>query len=141
MLYQYGVQTPLRVLDEIELWKRQESEHTVVIRQIAPDLEEQFVEELQNWEQDFAQTEGIAVRYIEAINRSLGIINPLLMQNIRKFVILAVNQSCSFVTFLNRLTAQSEAVRSNDIAVIVINHIRRESEYFIGIISAMPNHL
>lgn len=141
MQYRYGVQTPLRVLDEIELWKHQEGEHTVVIRQIVPDLEEELVEELQNWEQVFAQTEAIAVRYIEAVNRSMGIINPILMQNIRQFAMFAVNQSCSFVAFLNRLTAQSEAVRNNDIAIIVINHIRRESEYFIGIISAMPNYI
>ena len=39
MRFYYGDKTPLRVLDEIEFWKQQESEHTVVILQIVDDLE------------------------------------------------------------------------------------------------------
>ena len=37
--------------------------------------------------------------------------------------------------------SESEAVKNNDIAIVAINHIRRESEYFIGIVTAaMRNH-
>jgi len=138
--YYYGDKTTLRVLDEIEFWKHQEGEHTVVIRQLVSDLEENFVEQLINWEQAFAQAEGVAVRYIEAVIRSMGVIDPILLQNIKQFTLFAVNQSCSFVAFLNQLTAQSEAVRNNDTAIVVINHIRRESEYLIGIVSATLNY-
>lgn len=41
--YYYGYKNLLRVLDEVEFWKRQETEHTVVIREIAPDLEARYV--------------------------------------------------------------------------------------------------
>ena len=140
MQYFYGDKTPLRVLDEIQLWKKQESEHTVVIRQIVKDLEKDFIEKLKDWELAFAKTEGIAVRYIEAVNRSKGIISPTLYENIKNFTIFALNQSINFVAFLNQLTAESKVVRNNEIAVVVINHIRRESEYLIGIITAALNH-
>jgi hypothetical protein len=136
MKYFYGDKNPLRVLDEIELWKHQESEHTVVIRQIVPNLETVFVEQLKNWELAFAQAEGIAVRYVEAVIRSKGVISPVLLENIKQFAIFAANQSTCFVAFLNHLIAESQAVKNNQIAITVINHIRRESEYLIGIITA-----
>jgi predicted TIM-barrel fold metal-dependent hydrolase len=138
--YYYGNKTPLSVLDEIEFWKHQEGEHTVVIRQIAGNLEENFVEELKEWEQAFAQTEAVAVRYIEAVIRSKREISPALLENIRKFTVYAKNQSLSFVAFLNQLAAESEAIRNNPVAGVVINHIRRESEYLIGIITAALNY-
>lgn len=134
MQYCYGDKTPLKVLDEIELWKNQESEHTVVIRQVVKNLEGNFVEDLKNWEQALSQAEGMAVRYIQAFISSKGIMSPVLLESIKQFTLFALNQSLSFVSFLNQLTAESEAVRNNDIAVVVINHIRRESEYLIGII-------
>jgi len=136
MRYFYGDKTPLRVLDEIEFWKRQETEHTIVIRQVAKDLERDFVEKLKNWELAFSKTEGVAVRNIEEVIRCKGVITPILCENIRSFTIFAFNQSLSFVVFLNQLVAESEAVSNNEIAVAVINHIRRESEYFIGIVKA-----
>ncbi len=136
MQYYYGCKTPLRIIDEIEFWKNQESEHTVVIRQIADNLEQDYVEKLMNWELAFAKTEGNAVRYIEAITRSKGIISPAMTENIRRFTVFSLNESKSFVAFLNQLVAESEAIKNNEIAVVVINHIRRESEYFIGIVTA-----
>lgn len=141
MQYYYGDKNPLRMLDEIDFWKQQESEHTVVIRQIVKNLESSFVKQLQEWELLFSQTQGNAVRYIEAVNRSKGIINAILLENIRQLTIYAYNQSMNFVNFLNQLIAESEAVKNNDIAIVAINHIRRESEYFIGIVTAaMRNH-
>lgn len=140
MQYFYGTQTPLRVLDEIELWKQQESEHTVVIRQVVQNLEENFVEQLKAWELAFTKAQGIAVRYVEAVIRSKGAIAPVLLQEIRQFTLFSINQSMSFVSFLNQLVAESEAVENNPVAVVVINHIRRESEYLIGIITAALQH-
>lgn len=136
----YGNKTPLRVLDEIQFWKRQENEHTTVIRALIENLEENFVEALEGWEQAFAQTEAVAVRYIEAVIRSNGEIDPLLLQSIKEFTLFAINQSCNFVAFLNQLVAESDAVQNNATAITVINHIRRESEYLIGIVSATLNY-
>ena len=50
MQFYYGSQMPLRVLDECEFWKLQEAEHTVVIRQAVPNLEERYVNDLKQWE-------------------------------------------------------------------------------------------
>lgn len=49
MQFYYGQQMPLRVLDEAEFWKMQESEHTVVIREALTNLENQYVEALKQW--------------------------------------------------------------------------------------------
>ena len=140
MQYFYGDKTPLRILDEIEFWKHQESEHTVVIRQVVENLESNFVEQLKDWELALAQAEGVAVRYTEAVIRSKGVFSPVLLENIKQFTMYAINQSLNFVAFLNQLAAESEAVKNNEIAVVVINHIRRESEYLIGIITATLNY-
>ncbi len=140
MQFYYGDKTPHRVLDEIEFWKQQESEHTVVIRQVVRDLEREFVQQLREWELAFAQVQGNAVRLIETVIRSKGAISPKLCVRIRQFAVFARNQSLGFVAFLDRLTTESAAVRNNEIAVVVINHIRRESEYFIGIITAALKH-
>ena len=136
--YYYGDKMVLRVLDEIEFWKQQESEHTVVIRQIVNNLEKDFVEQLKDWELALAKTEGIAVRYIEALIRSNGEVSRDLLEGIKRLTMFALNQSMNFVAFLNRLVEESAAVRNNEIAVVVINHIRRESEYLICFIMAVP---
>ena len=136
--YYYGDKMVLRVLDEIEFWKQQESEHTVVIRQIVNNLEKDFVEQLKDWELALAKTEGIAVRYIEALIRSNGEVSRELLEGIKRLTMFALNQSMNFVAFLNWLVKESAAVRNNEIAVVVINHIRRESEYLIGVIMAVP---
>mgnify|MGYP000902490683 CR=1 FL=1 len=133
MRFYYGERNPLRVLDEIEFWKRQEAEHTIVIRQIVNNLESEFVSQLRQFERAFQQVEGMAVKYIETIIRSNDNISLTVQQQIMQLISLALCQSQQFVMLLNRILSKSEAVRNNPVAVVVINHIRRESEYFIGI--------
>jgi len=48
MQFCYGDKNHIRILEEAEFWKRQEAEHTVVIRKIVQDLEEKFTEKLMN---------------------------------------------------------------------------------------------
>lgn len=136
MQFYYGEKNLLRILDETEFWKRQEAEHTVVIRQMVTNLEVGFVRILQEWEQAFAQTEGVAVKYIETIIRSNYNISPALEQQIIQFIDFALTQSQKFILLLNQIVSESQAVRNNPVALVVINHIRRESEYFIGIVQA-----
>lgn len=135
MRFYYGQRNVLRIMDEVEFWKQQEQEHTVVIRQITEGLEPTFVKLLEEWEQAFAQTEATAVKYIEAIIRSNYQLSPPLEQKIISFINYSLNQSRKFLTFLNQMTMESKAVRQNPVAQVVINHIRRESEYFIGIVT------
>lgn len=136
MQYYYGEKMYLRVLDEIEFWKHQESEHTVVIRKIAPGLEDEYVKQLENWEQVLTQTQATAVKYVEAVIRSGSCISPQLQQQIMQFIDFCIRQSQDFVILLNAISSKSSAVRDNPVATTVVNHIRRESEYFMGIAKA-----
>ena len=133
MRFYYGEKNLHRVLDEMEFWKHQESEHTVVIREVASDLEPAFVCRLQQFERAFQQTEGLTVRYIETIIRSKGDIGPDMQQQIMELIRFAICQSQQFILLLNQILAESAAAQNNSAVSVVVNHIRRESEYFIGI--------
>jgi hypothetical protein len=133
MQFYYGEKMPLRVLDEAEFWKHQEAEHTVVIRELVPNLEPQFDDALQKWEQSFSQAEALVRRYIETIVRSGNRINHVLYQQIMGLVDYCLYQSQQFILFLNQMAQQSKALSGNQTAIVVLNHIRRESEYFIGV--------
>ena len=49
MQFYYGNKMVHRVLDEAEFWKQQEAEHTVVIREVVPNLEQRFVRQLEQF--------------------------------------------------------------------------------------------
>ena len=132
MQFYYGEKMPLRLLDEAEFWKRQEQEHTVVIRKIVGNLEPEFVRQLQDWEQALAQTEATVAKYIETVIRSGYKITPAMQQQITGLIEFALDQSQKFILLLNRIATGSKAVRDNLTALIVINHIRRESESILS---------
>jgi len=133
MNFLYGDKNILRVLDEIEFWKTQENEHTTVIEQIVPDLEPHFMDQLYDFRNLFAQSEGETVKLIETVIRSKGIIDEELTKQIMDFINYVIDESQNFISFLDEMKENSPAVMENPIAQIVINHILRESQYFIGI--------
>ncbi|MFG6120155.1 DUF2935 domain-containing protein [Thalassobacillus sp. B23F22_16] len=133
MQFYYGHQMPLRVLDEAEFWKHQEEEHTVVIRELVPDLETQYVQALARWEKDFAAAHQQVVRYIETVNRSKGQVSPRLYQDILQLISFCLTQSQQFINFCRSLMEDSAPISSNSTAKVVLNHIIVESEYFIGV--------
>ncbi|WP_126428097.1 DUF2935 domain-containing protein [Brevibacillus marinus] len=137
MRFYYEEKMPLRILDEGEFWKLQESEHTIVLRELVPNLEPPFVEALQAWEQALARTQGLFVRFIELVVRLGHRVGPELNRPIRELVQFALGQSRTFIALLNQLGSESEAMMSNPTAMVVLQHIRRESEYFIGIALAV----
>ena len=133
MQFYYEEKMPLRILDEGEFWKMQESEHTQVIRALIPNLNPAFVEALKQWELAFTQTQGTFVSYVETVIRyKNGPLPPQLQCEIMVLVRFALEQSEMFIALLNQIT-QDPAAASNPTAITVLNHIRRESEYFIGI--------
>ena len=140
MQFYYGERNLSRALDEAEFWKHQEAEHTVVIRQIVPNLEPRFVMQLQQFEQAFHQAKGLVVSYIETLVRSRGNISRSMQEQIKMILEKAIEQSQQFIKLLNQILSESEAVRANPVAPVVINHIRRESEYFIGISQAVLSY-
>ncbi|WP_430790290.1 DUF2935 domain-containing protein [Virgibacillus flavescens] len=133
MQYYYGSQWPLRVLDEAEFWKEQESEHTVVIRELLPDLEEEFVTGLARWEDVLITTKQHVKRFIESVIRSKDQISPQLSQQVLDLASFCLQESVAFIQFCRKIKSESKAVVDNPMAKTVMDHIIDESEYFIGI--------
>lgn len=133
MQFYYGNQMPLRVLDECEFWKLQEEEHTVVIREAIKNLEQNYVEDLKQWETALTQTHQRVTRFIETAIRSDGTFSQSLYQDLIQLVAYCLEESQQFINFLNTLKQKSEPIKTSMIAMTIMDHIVRESEYFIGI--------
>ncbi|WP_312469922.1 DUF2935 domain-containing protein [Neobacillus sp.] len=137
MQFYYGPQMPLRILDEAEFWKHQEEEHTVVIRELVTGLEPEFVDALKKWEQALGETHQQVVRFIESVIRSGSQVSDQLHQQVLQLVSYCLEQSEAFIQLCEQIKTLSVAVSSNPTAKVVLNHIIRESEYFIGIAQAL----
>ncbi|NLI92401.1 MAG: DUF2935 domain-containing protein [Peptococcaceae bacterium] len=133
MQFSYGEQMPLRLLDEATFWKHQEYEHTIVIREIVPDLERKFVQELKEWESVLTKTHSQAVQLTETVVRSGNVAPPVVADEVLRLISFSLEQSGRFIKFLFEMLSLSHSVKKNPVAVAVIKHIIRESEYFIGI--------
>ena len=136
MRFFYGEKNILRALEEADFWKNQESEHVDVILEIVPDLEEEYVQRLKEYQEVFNSTHGAIVRLMETAVNCHNTLSPNIQQDIINIINLAIRQSQVFIDFLGMLLRDSEAVANNPTAVVVLNHIRRESEYFVGIVTA-----
>lgn len=134
MLMVYGALMPLRLLEEIRFWKMQEKEHTVVIRELAPKLEPPYVQALKEWEPIFANSEFTAGQLIEAIIRSPASVSPYVQQQIDVLSRTSVEQSNRFIEQLQYILTSSAAIQADPTAQVVIQHIIRESEYFLGVL-------
>lgn len=137
MQFYYGQQMPLRLLDEAEFWKHQEEEHTVVIRELVSGLEEPYVKALKEWEQALSETHQQVVRYIESVIRSGYYLPNQLYEQVLQLISFCLEQSLAFIELCRQIKTQSAAVSSNPTAKVVLDHIIRESEYFVGIAQAL----
>lgn len=133
MQFYYGDSNLLRMLDEAQFWKLQEKEHTAVVQNTTPNLEKEYVNSLNEFELAFIAMEGCAIRLIETVIRSKDNINQNLKNEIYAFIKECIAQSQQFIKLLDYMLKNSDAVKDNQFSQVVINHIRRESEYFIGI--------
>jgi hypothetical protein len=133
MQFLYSAQTPLRLLDEAGFWKHQEYEHTSVIREIVPDLERKFVEELKEWETILTKTHGQVVQLTESVVRAGNNVPQVLIDQVFRLISICLEQSGRFLTLLFEILSLSASLKQSPIAVAVLKHIIRESEYFIGI--------
>jgi len=133
MDYYYGEDNLMRILNEADFWKHQEAEHTVVIEQIVPDLEPDYLTRLREFKQLFEQTRGQVTQLTETVIRNKGVISNDLSSQIINLIYYSVGESQEFVSLLNEIIRESTAVEGDVIAITVINHIIRESEYYTGI--------
>lgn len=139
MRFIYDDNNAMRALEEVEFWKHQEGEHTDVIQEISPDLEEEYINKLNEYKEVFNSTEARITQYIETLVNHNGALTPEIVQYIMHLIDIATRQSQVFINFLGNILKESEAIKNNPMAVVVANHIRRESEYFIGLITAFLN--
>jgi len=133
MQYYYGDKNILRALDEAEFWKHQEIEHTSVIQLVTPNLEDKYVSGLNGFGLQFSKMHAELVKYIESAVRSRGELSSGLYNEMAMAVKMSIQLSAEFVDYLNTMLGQSRSVQGNASSQTVINHIIRESQYFIGI--------
>ncbi|MFA8438061.1 DUF2935 domain-containing protein [Pueribacillus sp. YX66] len=132
MQFYYGQQMPLRILDEAEFWKLQEEEHTVVIREALNDLEKVYVEALKEWEKSLSNTHKTVVSYVESVVRS-GYVYVQLQRQVIQLITFCLEESEQFIELCRQIKDNSSAAKDKPIAQTILDHIIRESEYFIGI--------
>jgi len=133
MQFYYGDQNILRALDEAEFWKMQESEHADLIPLVTPTLEPEYVTLLHQYRIAFSDTQAETISYIASITRSKGMVGRELKMQMLQFIKECIEQSQSFVEFIDSLLTNSHAVKGNPSSQEVIRHMIRESRYFVGI--------
>lgn len=141
MQFCYGDKNHIRILEEAAFWKTQESEHTVVIREVVENLEREYVEKLEEYQAILGATEATIVQYMKRLSQSHYMLTPGIIQEIIFLIEDTLYQSQMFVDFLATMAKESPAAKSNPTAIIVINHIIRESEYYIGVAKAYLSHV
>ena len=132
MQYYYGNQMPLRLLDEAEFWKHQEAEHTEVIREALDGLEPEYVQALKEWEQALTETHQQVVSYVETVIRA-GYAFEELQEQVSELIKYCLEESLKFIELCREIEVNSAAAKDNPFAKTLLNHIIRESEYFVGI--------
>jgi superoxide dismutase, Fe-Mn family len=142
MLFVYGSMMPLRILEEIRFWKTQEKEHTVVIRALALTLEANYVKAMKEWEVVFEQTEFAAIQWIEWAIHTQMPSDPYMQSQINALLQASMEQSQAFIKLLLEMEQRSPSISGAPIVKTVIEHIIRESEYFLGVLQAVggPAH-
>lgn len=136
MLFVYGPQTPLRLLEEIRDWKRQEIEHAAVIRRFAPALEPEYAWLLTEWEQPLRAAERVADRCLnEALSRGGNVEPSDEMTTTRAELLLQASayQSQRFVEHLLQLLENSPSLSANPAAKSFVLHAVRESNGYLGV--------
>ncbi|RKD21850.1 hypothetical protein BEP19_14695 [Ammoniphilus oxalaticus] len=137
MLFAYGPYQDLRTLDEMRFWKQQEEEHIDVIKELVKDLEPQFVEALDAWKESFTLVLNRITRDIETYIRMNGKSTPAMHQHVMEMARFSLEQSERFLQFLHQMRTTSKAIKGKPTLLTVIDHIARESEYFIGVLQVL----
>ena len=133
MQFYYGETNILRALDEAEFWKHQEAEHAGLIPLVTPSLEQEYVQRLAQYGIELNSMNAETVKYITSITRSNGMVSREMRTQMLKLIRECIEQSREFVKYMTKLLEDSNAVRSSQSSQVVIHHMIRESQYFIGI--------
>lgn len=137
MLFIYGAQLPVRLLEEIRYWKHQERKHTVFIKAAVPDLEPDYVKMLDQWADVFSDTEKAADELLRYILSHQTPPSPQMFAQIEQLLHASCEQSRAFIRQLYGMKEHSEAVHKIPLATTVLLHIIRESEYFLNALETL----
>jgi len=137
MLYVYGPLMPVRILEEIVFWKTQEKEHTAVLKALIPGLEEPYVKLLEQWAAVFAATEEAAHRLLESAINPSPPEHEVLLAETGQLLHVSCNQSYEFIRQLYAMMESSAAVKAMPLAVTVLQHVIRESQYFLNVLEGL----
>jgi Fe-Mn family superoxide dismutase len=119
----------VRILEEIAFWKEKEAEHTQLIRQIIPNLEKEYVDQLQAWETAFKENEKAAKELIEWTSHNLYACDPKIQSQVATLTKSSIEQSEEFNRQLAYMKAHSDAIKSMPQFIPTIKHIQSESCY------------
>jgi len=133
MQFYYGEQNIVRALDEAEFWKHQEAEHADLIPVVTPNLEPEYVQNLEQIGLECSALHEETVRYTESITRLQGAVDNAMKTQMMNLIKRCIAQSLRFIDYMEEMLRQSQAVRSNKTSQTVIHHMIRESDYFVGI--------
>ncbi|MCL2752552.1 MAG: DUF2935 domain-containing protein [Defluviitaleaceae bacterium] len=137
MQFYYGAQNILRALDEAEFWKHQEADHAGLIPVVTPNLEPQYVQALERFGIELSQMNAEAAKYIESVNRSKGAVSRGLKVQMYDLIRRCTKQSENFIELMGEMLQNSRAVSASQASKSVIQHMIRESQYFVGIAQLM----
>lgn len=139
-MYHYGDRMELRLLDEIWFWAMQGREHSVVLKELL-DTEEPFIDELSRFEERFGKLEGKAIQYVEGLSR-YGYRSHQIQAKTVRLAQKAYDVHQAYILFLDHFLKESKAAKG-PVARTLVNHIKNETEYFMGIVSGLgitPQH-
>ena len=135
MLTVYGKMMPLRVLEEIRVWKMQEKERTLAIRNLMPTLAPEYVRLLEQWEDVFDNTEAEASQLIRVILDQGKETRSDQLDNIIALANASIEQSREFIHHLHLLMERNPWIAMDPVAETALR--QHGSEYFLGVLETM----
>lgn len=131
MLFVYGTLMPLRILEEILLWKMQEKDHIDLIQKSPSTLEPQYIAWLSEWEDVLQKT----INYTRYSLHTLVATQPPYLdappQQVDDLLNTAMTQSIAFINQLQQMMSTSPAIQQHPLSQIIIRHVIQQSEYFM----------
>jgi len=98
--------------------------------EVLPNLENEYLVALKQWEQALTATHQKVVSFIESVIR-VQYVPAQLQQQVIQLVAYCLDESMKFIEQCSQIKTYSSTTKDNPVAQI--DHIIRESEYFIGI--------
>ncbi|MBD2871243.1 Fe-Mn family superoxide dismutase [Paenibacillus arenilitoris] len=136
MLFVYGTLMPVRVMELVRHWKMQELEHNAVILQAEPELDERYTQLLQSWEPVFSHTAQYASQWLDEWLPYSYRLPAHIDQTLDSLVEAAAEQTRTYVDQLTQLLERTTAPDRPSTFRTVISHSIRESNYYLGLMSA-----